>query len=143
MTVDAILKTKGRNVYSIRPEHHVEDAVSLMSAKKVGVANVCDAKGGIVGVISERDIVAGMAQFGKGIIDMPVRNIMTSPVLTCQPTDTAKRALEIMSERNIRHLPVVEGGELVGMLSIRDAVSYRLKQTQMEMGVLRDFAASR
>lgn len=143
MTVEAILKSKGRNVFTIRPEHGVSDAAALLTAKHVGVAVVCDAKGRIVGVVSERDIVAGMTQYGKGIIDMPVRNVMTSPVVTCTPGDTVKKVMEVMTERHIRHLPVVEGDELVGLVSIGDAVNYRLHETQLEVGVLRDFAATR
>ena len=143
MTVEAILKTKGSNVFTIRPEHSVSDASALMTTKKVGVAVVCDAKGKIVGVISERDIVSGLSKYGKGIIDMPVRNVMTSPVLTCAPTDAVKMILEIMTERRIRHLPVVADDTLIGLVSIGDAVNHRLKLAQLEMGVLRDFAATR
>ncbi len=143
MTVEAILKNKGRNVFTVRPEHSVAEAAALMSAKKVGVAVVCDAKGRIQGVVSERDVVNGITQYGKGIVDMPVRNIMSAPVVTCQPGDAVKKILEVMTERRIRHLPVVENDELVGLVSIGDAVNYRLKQAQLEMGVLRDFAATR
>ncbi|MBR9973174.1 CBS domain-containing protein [Magnetospirillum sulfuroxidans] len=143
MSVEAILKSKGSNVFTIRPEHAVADAAALMTAKKVGVAVVCDAKGAVVGVVSERDIVAGMTQFGKGVIDMPVRNIMTSPVLTCGPGDSVKRIMEIMTERRIRHLPVVDNGDLLGMVSIGDAVNFRLREAQMETAVLRDIAVTR
>ncbi|AVM75859.1 CBS domain-containing protein [Magnetospirillum gryphiswaldense] len=143
MSVEAILKTKGSNVFTIRPEHSVADAAALMSAKKVGVAVVCDAKGTVVGVVSERDIVSGITQFGKGVVDMPVRNIMTSPVLTCGPGDSVKRIMEIMTERRIRHLPVVDGGDLLGMVSIGDAVNFRLREAQMETAVLRDIAVTR
>lgn len=143
MSVEAILKTKGSNVFTIRPEHSVADAAALMSAKKVGVAVVCDAKGAVVGVVSERDIVSGITQFGKGVVDMPVRNIMTSPVLTCGPGDSVKRIMEIMTERRIRHLPVVDGGDLLGMVSIGDAVNFRLREAQMETAVLRDIAVTR
>lgn len=143
MSVEAILKAKGSNVFTVRPEHAVADAAALMSTKKVGVAVVCDAKGGIVGVVSERDIVSGITQFGKGVIDMPVRNIMTSPVLSCAPSDSVKHVMEIMTERRIRHLPVVEGGELRGMVSIGDAVNFRLREAQMETAVLRDIAVTR
>jgi CBS domain-containing protein len=114
-----------------------------MTAKRVGVAVVCDAKGRIVGVVSERDVVTGMTQYGKGVIEMPVRNVMSAPVVTCSPADPVKTVLEVMTERRIRHLPVVEGDELVGIVSIGDAVNYRLKQAQLEVGVLRDFAATR
>lgn len=143
MSVEAILKNKGRNVFTIRPEHTVADAAALMTAKKVGVAVVCDTKGSVVGVVSERDIVAGMTQFGKGVVDMAVRNIMTSPVLTCGPGDSVKRIMEIMTERRIRHLPVVDGGDLLGMVSIGDAVNFRLGEAQMETAVLRDIAVTR
>lgn len=143
MSVEAILKSKGSNVFTIRPEHSVADAAALMSAKKVGVAVVCDAKGAVVGVVSERDIVAGITQFGKGVVDMPVRNIMTSPVLSCAPSDSVKRIMEIMTDRRIRHLPVVDGGDLVGMVSIGDAVNFRLRETQLETAVLRDIAVTR
>ncbi|KAF0224959.1 MAG: hypothetical protein FD176_768 [Rhodospirillaceae bacterium] len=143
MSVEAILKTKGSNVFTIRPEHSVADAAALMSAKKVGVAVVCDTKGTVVGMVSERDIVSGLTQFGKGVVDMPVRNIMTSPVLTCGPGDSVKRIMEIMTERRIRHLPVVDGGDLLGMVSIGDAVNFRLREAQMETAVLRDIAVTR
>ncbi|MDA8230551.1 MAG: CBS domain-containing protein [Magnetospirillum sp.] len=143
MSVEDILKTKGRNVYTVRPEHSIALAAALMTGKRVGVAVVCDAKGHIVGVVSERDIVAGMTEYGKGVVDMPVRNVMTAPVVTCQPGDSAKKVLEIMTERRVRHLPVVDHGELVGLVSIGDAVSFRLKEAQLEVGVLRDFAATR
>lgn len=143
MSVEAILKTKGSNVFTIRPEHSVSDASALMSAKRVGVAVVCDAKGRIVGVVSERDVVRGIAEYGKGLLDMPVRNIMSSPAVTCAPGDSVKKVLEVMTERRIRHLPVVEGDELIGIVSIGDAVNFRLREAQLETAVLRDFAATR
>ena len=143
MSVEAILKSKGSNVFTIRPEHAVADAAALMTTKRVGVAVVCDAKGVVVGVVSERDNVAGITQFGKGVVDMPVRNVMTSPVLTCAPGDSVKRIMETMTERRIRHLPVVERGELLGIVSIGDAVNFRLRETQLETAVLRDIAVTR
>ncbi len=143
MSVETILKTKGSTVYSVRPEHAVSDAAALMSVKKVGVALVCDGKGRLHGVISERDIVNGITQFGKGLLDMPVRNIMTSPVVTCTPADTAKGILEVMTKRRIRHLPVVDGDDILGIVSIGDAVNYRLNEAEMEKAVLRDFAVAR
>lgn len=143
MSVEKILETKGRNVFTIRPDHSVSEAAQLMSAKKVGVAIVTDAKGGIAGILSERDIVAGITQFGKGVVDMPVRNLMTSLVATCSPGDSVKKIMEVMNDRRIRHLPVVENGELIGIVSIGDAVNFRLKEAQLEMGVLRDFAVTR
>lgn len=143
MSVEAILKTKGSVVFTIRPEHSVADAAALLTTKKVGVAVVCDTKGKLQGVLSERDIVKGLSQYGKAALEMPVRNVMTSPVVTCSPGDSVKTIMSVMTERRIRHLPVVENDELLGIVSIGDAVNFRLIEAQMEMGVLRDVAASR
>ena len=142
MSVAAILKSKGRAVYTVRPEHSVSETAALLTGKRVGVAVVCDAQGRIVGVVSERDIVAGLTRYGKSILDMPVRNIMSFPVITCRPDDTEKDIVHEMNERRIRHLPVIENGELVGIVSMGDAVAFRLRETQLEVGVLRDMAAA-
>lgn len=143
MSVEAILKTKGSVVFTIRPEHSVADAAALLTNKKVGVAVVCDAKGKLQGVLSERDIVKGLSQYGKAALEMPVRNVMSSPVVTCTPGDSVKTIMAVMTERRIRHLPVVEKDELLGIVSIGDAVNFRLTEAQMEMNVLRDVAATR
>jgi len=143
MSVAAILDIKGHNIFTIRPDHSVADAAALLTEKKVGVAVVCDNTGGLLGVLSERDIVRGISQFGKGAVDMPVRNIMSSPVVTCSPNDSVKGVLLVMTERRIRHLPVVADGQLLGIVSIGDAVNHRLRETQLEVGVLRDFAVTR
>lgn len=141
MSVRNILNKKGGTVFTVRPDHSVTEAAALMAAKKVGVAIVTNAKGGIAGILSERDIVAGINQYGKGVTDMSVRNLMTTLVATCAPSDSVKAVMEIMNERRIRHLPVVENDELLGIVSIGDAVNFRLQEAQLEMGVLRDFAA--
>lgn len=143
MSVETILKNKGTNVFTVRPEHTVAEAAALLTNKKVGVAVVCDAKGKLVGVLSERDIVMGLTQYGKGALEMSVRNVMSSPVVTCAPSDSVKAVMEVMTERRIRHLPVVEKDELLGIVSIGDAVNFRLHEAQLEMNVLRDFAATR
>jgi len=143
MSVQAILKNKGSNVFTIRPEHSLGEVAVLLANKKVGVAVVTDAKGKILGVVSERDIVKGIAEYGKGALDMAVRNVMSSPAMTCTAADNAKKILEIMTERRVRHLPVVEGDALIGIVSIGDAVNFRLHETQTEVGVLRDIAVAR
>jgi CBS domain-containing protein len=143
MNVEAILKAKGDNVYSIRPEHSVSEMAMLVSSKKIGAVVVCDASGRILGVASERDIVRAIAAYGKGALEMPIRNIMTSPVVTCSPSDTVKTVLKVMTERRIRHLPVVENGDLIGIVSIGDAVNHRLRERQVEVDVLRDIAVAR
>jgi CBS domain-containing protein len=143
MTIEAILKNKGSNVFTIRPDHSVSDTATLVSNKRIGAVVVCDAKGQVVGMVSERDIVRAIADYGKGALDMSVRNIMTSPAITCAPAETVKKALETMSERRIRHLPVVDQDRLVGIISIGDAIGHRLQQAQYEVDVLRDIAVIR
>jgi CBS domain-containing protein len=143
MSVAAILKNKGSIVYSVRPEHSLADTATLLATRNVGVAVVCDAKGTVVGLVSEGDIVKGIATYGKGAHEMPVRNFMSTPAVTCGLRDSAKHILQLMTDRRVRHLPVIEGGDLVGIVSLGDAVNLRLQQSQEEMGVLRDFAASR
>jgi len=143
MNVESILKAKGANVFTVRPEHSVSELASLVSNKKIGAAVVCDAKGHVVGVVSERDIVKAIADYGKGALEMPIRNIMTSPAITCSPLETIKKVLEIMTDRRIRHLPVIEKDHLVGIVSIGDAVHHRLQERQAEVDVLRDIAVAR
>ncbi len=143
MNVEAILKSKGGNVFTIRPEHSVGEMARLVANKKIGAVVVCDAQGRVVGMVSERDVVRALADYGKGALDMPIRNIMSSPAVTCSPGESVKRVLEVMTERRIRHLPVVEKDHLVGIVSIGDAVSHRLHERQVEVDVLRDIAVAR
>jgi CBS domain-containing protein len=143
MSVEMILKKKGGNVFSVRPEHSLMDTCTLMAHKNVGVAVVCDAKGKVMGLVSEGDVVKGIAAYGKSAHEMPVRNFMASPPITCRLGDSAKDVLRTMNDRRIRHLPVMDDGTLVGIVSIGDVVNYRLLQSQEEVGVLRDFAVIR
>ncbi|MEO5374960.1 MAG: CBS domain-containing protein [Alphaproteobacteria bacterium] len=143
MSVEKVLAEKGRNVITILPELSVADAAQLLTEHRIGMMVVCDPKGRIEGMLSERDLVKGMAKYGASVLKMAVRNLMTSKVITCKVEDAAKDLMEIMSTRRIRHLPVVEDGRLVGIVSMGDLVHYRHQQTQMEMGILRDYALSR
>ncbi|MBF0169412.1 MAG: CBS domain-containing protein [Alphaproteobacteria bacterium] len=143
MTIEAILKNKGQEVFTLRPESSTGDATALLANKRIGAVVVCDSKGRILGVLSERDIVRGMSQYGKGVYDMPVRNLMSSPVTTCTLKDSVKKMMGVMNSKRFRHLPVVDGEELVGIISIGDLVSARINAAEMEMGVLKDIAFAR
>lgn len=143
MSVEKILSGKGRNVITVFPEHLAGDAAKLLTEHKIGVMVVCDPKGRIDGVISERDLVKGMAKYGPSVHTMPIRNLMTTKVITCKPRDDIKELMELMNTRRIRHLPVVDEGRLVGLISMGDLVNFRMKEAQMEMGVLRDYALTR
>lgn len=143
MTIEAILKNKGRNVFTLRPECNVGDAATLLSSKHIGAVVICDSKGRIMGMLSERDLVRGMSEYGKSIYDMPVRNLMSSPVTTCSPKDSVKSMTGLMNAKRFRHLPVVEGDELVGIVSIGDLVNARISSAEMEVSVLKEIAAAR
>lgn len=143
MTVEAILRTKGKDVFTLRPESSVGDATTLLAGKRIGAVVICDGKGKILGMLSERDIVRGMSQYGKSVYDMPVRNLMSSPVTTCSPKDSVKKMTSLMNTKRFRHLPVVDGDELIGIVSIGDLVGARISHAEMEMGVLKDIAFAR
>jgi CBS domain-containing protein len=139
MTVERILRYKGGDVFSVRPDHTVADAAHVLHSRKIGAAMVCDGHA-CVGVLSERDIVQGLAAHGGKALSMPVRALMSSPVVTCGPKDRIKDVMDVMSTRRIRHLPVVRDDTIVGMVSIGDVVGQRLAEKQLEAAVLRDFA---
>ena len=140
MSIGAILKMKGSNLFTIAPEHTVGDVANVLTINKIGAVVVCDTKNKMVGLVSERDLVEGMSRYGGAVLGMQVRNIMSSKVISCKASDSVKQAQELMNSKRIRHLPVLNGDELVGVISIRDVVAYMLQVTQMEAGVLRDYA---
>jgi CBS domain-containing protein len=104
---------------------------------------VKDAKGALRGIISERDLARGLAEFGNDLPSMPVSALMTVTVITCAPDDTVATVAKVMTQRRIRHLPVVVNGNLTGLISIGDVLKHRLDEVQLEANVLRDFALAR
>jgi len=121
MTVKDILDAKGRQVWTIRPEAKVIDALKLMGDKEVGALIVVD-KDRVVGVISERDYARKVVLEGKASKDTPVKDIMTSPVYGIHLTNTAEDCMGLMTGKHIRHLPVCENERLIGIISIGDVV---------------------
>ncbi len=139
MHVVDILKAKGTDVVTTGPDETVAATVRLLNVKRIGAIVVLDAAGKVVGVISERDIIRGVAVNGARALEMRVRDLMTSEVITCKPTETISEVMKVMTERRFRHLPVIDGGELQGIISIGDVVKNRLEETEMEARVLRDY----
>ncbi len=139
MHVADILKVKGTDVVTTGPDETVAATVRLLNVKRIGAIVVCDAAAKVVGVISERDIIRGVAVNGARALEMGVRDLMTSEVITCKPTETISEVMKVMTERRFRHLPVIDGGELQGIISIGDVVKNRLEETEMEARVLRDY----
>ncbi len=139
MHVANILKVKGTDVVTIGPDETVAATARLLNVQRIGAILVCDANGKVVGVISERDIIRGIAVNGERALEMPVRDLMTSEVIACKPTDTIAEVMKMMTVRRFRHMPVIEDGAIKGMISIGDVVKNRIEETEMETRVLRDY----
>ena len=139
MYVEDILKVKGADVITTAPGETVGATVRLLNVRRIGAALVRDGAGNLAGLVSERDIIRAIAVNGERALEMLVRDVMTSEVVTCRPTDTISEVMKVMTVRRFRHLPVVEDGELKGIISIGDVVKHRLEESEMETRVLRDY----
>lgn len=139
MNVESVLNRLGQNVVTCRPEDTVETFAQLLASNRIGAMPVRDMNGNMVGIISERDIVRAFARTdGTHVRSLLVRDIMTERVVTVEPSDTMDKARQLMTKHSVRHLPVVQGGKIVGILSIRDMLEVRLEETELERNVLRD-----
>ena len=140
MQVREILAAKGQRVVTIRPDATIATAVHRLALERVGALVVSEDGVTIAGIISERDIVRGLAEEGAAImgLDRKVADLMTTTVTTCGPEDKVKNLMAEMTRRRIRHLPVVDDGRLAGIVSIGDVVKSRLEEMELETLVLRD-----
>ncbi len=143
MRVADILKSKGTAVKTIEPHATVRAFAHSLRSEFVGAMPVVDKSGILQGIISERDLARGIAEFGAEVADMKVANLMTHSVVTCRPDDRVASIAGIMTQRRIRHLPVVVDERLVGLVSIGDVLKHRLDEVQLEANVLRDVARTR
>ncbi len=139
MHIFDILNAKGTEVISTGPAETVAATARLLNYQRIGAVLVRDAKDNVIGVVSERDIIRGIAVNGARALDMEVRELMTSEVVSCKPTDTISEVMRVMTTHRFRHLPVMEDGTLKGMISIGDVVKYRLDESELETRVLRDY----
>jgi CBS domain-containing protein len=143
MTVAALLSAKPGEVRTIQPWATVANAVRrLGEAPRVG-ALVVTREGRLVGIVGEREIVRGLGDHGPSVLQMSVENVMSSKVPTCVAGDTLASVMRTMTETRFRHIPVMDGSELVGLVSIGDVVRARLKETELEAAVLRDMVIYR
>ena len=138
MDVDRILRSKGANVITIRSDATVAELVMGLRDARIGAMVVSDDGWHVDGIVSERDVVGGLAERGVGIMDERIADVMTRVVVTCSPHDTVKQVMSVMTLRHVRHLPVVEDGVLRGIVSIGDVVKHRLEDLELETNVLRD-----
>jgi len=139
MTVTAILSAKGGEVVVIEPNADVAAAVKRLAERRIGALVVTGADRRVVGIVSERDIVQALAARGAAALDLPLSEVMTRKVMTCGPPDTSSSLMERMTQGKFRHLPVVDQGRLVGIVSIGDVVKHRLEQMEREQSALRDY----
>ena len=139
MTVKAILDTKGGSVITIEPTASLEQAAKILAERRIGALVVTGPEQRVVGIVSERDIVAMLAARGCHALDVPLTAVMTRKVTTCSPADTISTIMERMTEGKFRHVPVVEQGRLTGIISIGDVVKHRLQQMESEQNALRDY----
>lgn len=138
MTVRAILDTKGHHVEGVEPESLLSAAVKRLSERKIGAVLVMT-NGRIDGILSERDIVRVLGERGASALDEPVSSVMTRRVVSCRPSDTVGAIMEMMTVGKFRHLPVIEGGVVVGLISIGDIVKWRVQEYEKEQEALRDY----
>jgi CBS domain-containing protein len=142
MTIAAILERKGGNVVTVRTDSPVREAVRLLAERGIGAVVVVGEGEAVAGILSERDVVRCLGQKGADVLDLPVSSVMTAPAITIEPRVSVLAALSDMSKRRIRHLPVVEGGRLAGIVSIGDLVAYRIRRIEEEAEAMRIYIQS-
>ncbi|MDX1511594.1 MAG: CBS domain-containing protein [Nitriliruptorales bacterium] len=137
--IGAILDNKGHRVHTLTPQTTVIEAIRKLKEHGVGALVVSSSGTDIVGIVSERDIVRRIAEEGAGCLDKPVTEIMTSTVTTCAPTDTSDQVMSLMTEGRMRHVPVVDGDEMVGVVSIGDVVKAYTDELEVTKEALQEY----
>lgn len=138
MNIEAILRTKGAEVVTVDCDTLLGEAVGLLAERRIGALPVMK-DGSVVGIMSERDVIYCLRRHGPEILDWPVERAMTAPAITAEPAMPVLAGLSLMTERRIRHIPVIDGGRLVGMVSIGDLVKYRMDRIEEEAAALRNY----
>jgi CBS domain-containing protein len=138
MTVRSILDTKGHNILSVEPDARLSAAVKILGERKIGAVLVMN-RGRLDGILSERDIVRVLGERGASVLDETVSAVMTRKVITCRQSDTVAAIMEMMTLGKFRHLPVLEGEKVVGLISIGDIVKWRVREYETEQEALRDY----
>ena len=138
MTVRAILDIKGHKVESVEPETTLADAAKMLADRKIGAVLVMSGSR-MDGILSERDIVRALGERGAAVLAEPLSSVMTRRVINCKPQDTVASIMEMMTNGKFRHLPVIEGGVVVGLISIGDVVKWRVQEYENEQEALRQY----
>jgi CBS domain-containing protein len=139
MTISIILASKGREVVTIAPNASLASAVGLLVEKRIGAVLILGAERRVVGILSERDVVRALAERGAGALEEPVSQTMTRKVSTCNENESVFNIMERMTDGKSRHVPVVDQGQLVGIVSIGDVVKHRLNEMERESTAMHDY----
>lgn len=142
MQVSILLQAKGSEVVVVAPDTSTADAVAVLAEHRIGAVVVSADGRHIDGVLSERDVVAALAGHGAAALAEPARRWMSSPVVTCEPDTTVETLMATMTERRVRHVPVLVDGELAGLVSIGDVVKDHISALEAETQVLHDYIAN-
>ncbi|MBL0402986.1 CBS domain-containing protein [Microvirga aerilata] len=142
MIVNKILELKGRDVVTIEPAQALSEAVKVLSERRIGALLIVDGQRPVSGIISERDIVRAVAAQGIKALEEPVSRFMTEKVVTCTGQTSINDVMELMTEQKFRHVPVVEGGRLAGIISIGDVVKLRLEEVEAEAQAIKEYIAT-
>ncbi len=142
MLVSQVIREKGDIVFTISPDETLSEAAALLHQRQVGSAVVLGAGGAVVGLISERDVVRQLALEGAGALEQPVSAAMTTEVVLAAPDEKVDELLARMTDRRVRHLPVMQGGRLVGLVSIGDLVKRKIAESEAEARDLKAYIAA-
>jgi CBS domain-containing protein len=142
LIISNILKVKGRGVSTARPDDSVQEIASRLAQRKIGAIVIVGDGGAVSGIISERDLIRVIAQYGAKALQMPVSEVMTSEVVTCTEQTTVDEIMELMTQGRFRHLPVIEHGALVGIVSIGDIVKHHIAEVELEVSAMRGYFAT-
>ncbi|KJS26157.1 MAG: inosine-5-monophosphate dehydrogenase [Hyphomonadaceae bacterium BRH_c29] len=142
MTIDQILNDKGREIISVRADSSLAEAARTLDLKKIGAVVALEDGGGIIGVLSERDIVRQVARNGEAALKMTVGDAMTRDVITIESTTNVDVAMQLMTDRRIRHLPVFRNERLVGVVSIGDLVKWKIAETEAEAEAMKSYLSA-
>jgi len=143
MSVRAILKVKGQRVVTVRSETMVKDVVETLSRERIGAVVVSDDGVSVAGVLSERDVMQGLADHGAALLDLPARQVMTRSITMAKIDMPILHVLDLMTQGRFRHMPVLDNGRLAGIVSIGDAVKARLDLLESEANSLKEYIGGR
>ena len=142
MTIGSILRDKGTGVVAVDPSEPLDAVARKLATHRIGAVLVRDEAGAVIGILSERDLVRAIAEQGAAALSLPAGTVMTRDVVAVGLATSVQEAMETMTDRRFRHLPVMDGGKLIGLVSIGDCVKARIAEAEQEAEALRSFVVA-